>query len=93
MIVGVELGWRVNVGDGVTNVEVESRVFVDVGEFVGVGAVGVGWGVFVDVVVGVFVIVGLEVWVKVGVEVGTGVGACPSMRNRPETFQILPVKI
>lgn len=66
---------------------------MDVGECVGVGAVGVGRGVFVDVVVGVFVIVGLEVWVRVGVVVGKGVGACPSMRNLPETFQILPVKI
>ena len=64
-----------------------------VGESVGVGAVGVGRGVLVDVVVGVFVIVGLEVCVRVGVVVGTEVGACPSMRNRPETFQILPVKI
>jgi len=66
---------------------------VDVGESVGVGAVGVGRGVLVEVVVGEFVIVGLDVWVRVGVVVGTGVGACPSMRNRPDTFQKLPVKI
>lgn len=55
MIVGVELCWPVTVADGGTLVAVGFRVFVEVGETVGVGAVGV------EVGEGDLVIVGLEV--------------------------------
>ena len=77
-MVDVGLSCGVAVADGVDWVSVGSPVYVDVG-----------------VTVGVFVLVpvGLGVWVSVGVVEGTGVGASPSTKKRPDTFQIFPINI
>lgn len=52
-----------------------------------------GRGVRDGVGVAVSVGVGMGVLVSVGVMVGSAVGGSPSTVNRPETFQVRPVKI